>query len=150
MFPLPNGKKITLGQYRGKFVLVAFLAIDCSHCQQATEILRAVQRDLGPRGVQVIAGTVNEETAAQVKEFALRYSPGFPIGMIDRDNFIKYAQIPAGVRPFVPVFIFINKKGVVERQYYGDHPFFKDTDRNTRGVLGMMMKEAVLEAQKKQ
>lgn len=149
VFPLPNGKRVTLGQYRGKFVLVMFLATDCGHCQQVTEILRGIQRDMASRGVRIISGTVNDETAVQVNEFTLRYRPGFPIGMITRENFIKYAQIPPGMRPFVPVFLFINNKGVVERQYYGDHAFFKDVNRNTRGVLDMMIKEAAMEAQKK-
>jgi hypothetical protein len=149
VFPLPNGKKTTLGQYHGKFRLVVFLAIDCQHCVQVTEVLRTIQHDLAPRGVQIIAAAVNDETPQQVNEFVLRYLPGFPVGMLDRDAFIKYAQIPPGMRPFVPVFLFVNNKGVVERQYFGDHPFFKDVNRNTRGVLNMMMKEAALAAGKK-
>src|SRR5580658_2006372 len=59
--PLPDGKKITLQQYRGKVVLLAIFSTMCPDCIDNIEMLNRVQKELGPKGFQAIGGVGDED-----------------------------------------------------------------------------------------
>src|ERR1051325_7230456 len=131
-------RKIDLKQYRGKVVLLALISTECIHCVQSIEIL------LGPRGFQVISAAIEENAAYKIGAFASRYRPAFPLGYLDREGAIKIADIPKDMRPFVPILMFIDRKGTVRYQFHGDHQVMrqeKQEEQTIRGIAGRLLIE---------
>src|ERR1035438_3881495 len=52
---LGQGKQARISQYKGKTVVVAFILTYCPHCQMVVGVLSKMQREYGPRGLQVLA-----------------------------------------------------------------------------------------------
>jgi peroxiredoxin len=141
--PLPDGKKITLQQYRGKVVLLAIFSTMCGDCVDNMEMLNRVQKELGPKGFQAIGGAGDEDAQYTVSGFVQRYKIGFPVGYLTKDQMIALADIAPGRRPVAPIFLFIDKRGIVRFQYYGDDSFFKTSERATRLTVEGLLKEQV-------
>ena len=142
--PLPDGKKITLQQYRGKVVLLAIFSTTCSDCIDNMEMLNRVQKDLGPKGFQAIGGAGDDDAQYIVSGFVQRYKIGFPVGYLTKDQMIALADIAPNRRPVAPIFLFIDKRGIVRFQYYGDDSFFKVaaySERGTRQTIEGLLKE---------
>jgi hypothetical protein len=49
-------------------------------------------------------------------------------------------DIGKGERPFAPIFLFVDRKGVVRQQFFGDSPFFKTEEVSLRRLLVDMLK----------
>jgi peroxiredoxin len=141
--PLPDGKKITLQQYRGKVVLLAIFSTTCPDCIDNMEMLSHLQKDLGPKGFQAIGGAGDENAQNTISGFVQRYKIGFPVGYLTKDQMIALADIAPGRRPIAPIFLFIDKRGIVRFQYYGDDPFFKSSEKGTRQLVEGLLKEQV-------
>src|ERR1700722_16137473 len=124
----PDFKTISIKQYRGKVVLLVLISTTCGDCAASVPIFNQLQTDFGPRGFQVVAAAFDDNAANQVLAFAARYRPNFPLGFLDQQSAIKIADIPSGVRPFVPIAMFIDRTGVVQQQFYGDSPIFKQEE----------------------
>lgn len=137
----PDATKIDLKKYRGKVVLVAFLTTTCENCIHSVDILNRIERDLKPQGFQAVGAIVDDSPRYLVNSFTQRYKPDFPVGFLERDDFIKLADIPKGMRPFVPVFMFVDRKGTVRFQFYGDHAIFKDEEKATRTLVERLLQE---------
>jgi thiol-disulfide isomerase/thioredoxin len=138
--PMVNGKSIHLDQYRGKVVLVSIIATTCSHCIQSIAVLNRIQKEFGSK-LQIVAAAGDNNAQSVVGPFIQRYRPIFPVGYLNTDQMIKLGDIPPNVRPVAPIFLFIDKKGVVRFQFYGDDPFFKSEESATRGVVRALLKE---------
>lgn len=138
--PPPGGKPIRIRDYRGKTVLVAILSTECSTCAASVAILNNIQKDYGPRGVQVLAAAVNDGAISLVGSFMQRNRPSFPMGVLSRDATRRLADFTTEERPYVPMFVFVDKQGTVRLQAFGDSEFFKNEDRETRKGLDLMLK----------
>ena len=136
----PDKKKINLKQYRGKVVLLVLISTTCDDCIRTIDILNRMQKDFGPQGLQVVTAAVNDNAPYEVAPFIARYRPTYPMGYLDRDATIKIAAVPEGVRPFVPIALFIDRKGIVQQQYYGDDAVYKDEEKVFRAVMGSLLK----------
>jgi thiol-disulfide isomerase/thioredoxin len=55
------GPDLKLSAYRGKVVLLALLNTGCTHCQHFAEELGGIQKDYGPKGVQVLAAVFDKD-----------------------------------------------------------------------------------------
>jgi thiol-disulfide isomerase/thioredoxin len=139
--PTPRGPKINLAQYRGKVVVAMIFSTHCEDCVKSVDLLSKIQKDLGPKGFQAVAAAGDENAQYLVEPFVQRYKPAFPIGYLTKDEIIKLADLPQGKRPVVPILLFIDKKGVVRFQYYGDDPFFKTEDGSTRSIVENLLKQ---------
>jgi thiol-disulfide isomerase/thioredoxin len=139
--PTPRGPKINLSQYRGKVVVAMIFSTHCDHCIKSVDLLSKVQKDLGPKGFQAVGAAGDENAQYLLGPFVERYKPTFPIGYLTKDEIIKLADLPPGKRPVVPILLFIDKKGVVRFQYFGDDPFFKTEDGSTRSIVENLLKE---------
>jgi thiol-disulfide isomerase/thioredoxin len=136
----PDLKKINVRQYRGKVVALVLFSTTCGDCIKTIEIMTRIQKDFGPRGVQVLAAAFNDNAAYMIQPFAQRYRPGFPMGYLDKEGAIKIADIPKDMRPFVPIAIFIDRGGTVRVQYYGDDPVFKQEEKAFRAIVDSLLK----------
>jgi thiol-disulfide isomerase/thioredoxin len=139
--PTPRGPKINLAQYRGKVVVAMIFSTHCQDCIKSVDLLSKIQKDLGPKGLQVVAAAGDENAQYLVEPFVERYKPTFPIGYLTKDDIIKLADLPPGKRPVVPILLFIDKKGIVRFQYFGDDPFMKTEDGSTRSIVENLQKQ---------
>src|SRR3954462_13163645 len=119
----PTGQ-VTPAQYKGKVVILALIATTCPHCQRATQVLSGLQKEYGPRGLQVMAAAFNEMSNMLVPDFIKQFQPAFPVGWSTRMDVLNYLQHSAMEQMYVPIMVFIDRNGVIRGQYLGDDPFF--------------------------
>jgi hypothetical protein len=80
--------------------------------------LSGIQKELGPKGFAVVAGTINDDP--NIPDFMQRFNPGFPVGEADKLGAFQYMQLELGQRPpFVPYMVFIDRKGIIRAQFVG-------------------------------
>ncbi len=136
----PRGEHL-LSEYRGKVILMAFIQTTCPHCQASIGVINGLQRDYGPRGFQALASAFNELAPQLVPGFISQFHPAFPVGHTDRPPVYNYTQLSATVPFSVPIFVFIDKKGMIRAQYTGEDPFFQAQEKNTRAMVESLLKE---------
>jgi thiol-disulfide isomerase/thioredoxin len=69
-----------LQPYRGKVVVLNFWASWCAPCRAEIPVLVRLQRDYGPRGVQVIGASIDEPESRDAAEaFARRMGVDYPV-----------------------------------------------------------------------
>jgi thiol-disulfide isomerase/thioredoxin len=143
-------KILRLEQFRGKYVVLAFLLVTCPHCQRFTGTLNQIQQEYGRRGVQVVAGTVGQAGTADLADFAQKFSPAFPIGAMDQNGVNSFGEYGMQRRTFYPMAFFIDKTGVVQAQFMGGESLFEgDPLTNVRAVLDRLLATSGQPAAKK-
>jgi peroxiredoxin len=140
--PLSDGKTIHLSQYHGKVIMIVLMRTDCPECHQVLGLVSQLQKEMGPRGFQGIAISLEENTAA-VKPFAERYRFPFPVGHLDPAGAIKLMELNATARPIVPYLMFVDWEGNVRFQYAGNDPIFNSGDKYLRSVADGLVRQAI-------
>ena len=136
--------QVTPAQYKGKVVILAMIQTTCPHCQKATQVLSGLQKEYGPRGLQVMAAAFETGvTPAVVSDFVRQYQPTFPVGYSNRTEVINYLGIGPQDQMYVPIMVFIDRKGMIRHQYLGDDPFFQNQEKNLRETIETLLKEPV-------
>jgi thiol-disulfide isomerase/thioredoxin len=130
---------LKLSAYKGKVVLLALLNTGCSHCQHFAQELGGLQKDYGPKGVQVLALVFDSGAKAGLAAFRDKFVKGFPIGYSDEGTVLKWLQQPPEDGYFVPIVAFINRRGAIESQHMGDDNLFQDPETNIRHKLDRMV-----------
>lgn len=155
-FPLPDvpisldgAKKLNLRQYRGKVLVVAMISTTCKHCVEVVNILNRFQREGAAHGVQVVAVAGDDFGLPAVRSFVARYRPAFPVGYLDKEGFIKLANLRPNARPFVPIVMFVDSKGQVRQQYFGDQSDMRQPEPAIRSTLNELMRTLAPPAPKK-
>jgi hypothetical protein len=137
---MEDGKKMMLSAYKGKVVLFAIFSTTCDHCIGSLDMLNRLQKDFGPYGFQAAAAIGDEKAPYLLVPFKQRYKPTYPMGYLDRDEIQKIGAIPPDKRPFVPIYMFIDRTGTVRFEFFGDEPFFKDEEKTTRVMIQALLK----------
>lgn len=136
---LVDGKTLALSQYKGHPVVLAFVLTSCPHCQMAVGVLSKLQKEYGPRGLQVVASAVETDAKAHVPLFIKNFAPAFPVGYntgAAADALIH----PTGKMPMMPLLGFIDKQGFLRAQHEGEEPFFQDLEQNLRKEIEALFK----------
>jgi peroxiredoxin len=137
--PVAQGKPIILKSYRGKVLLIAIISTDCAPCAKSIDILNHAQNDFGSKGFQVVAAAGDQNAQYMLGPFIQRYRPNFPIGYLNIDEMMKLGDIgPKG--GVAPIFLFVDRQGVVRQQFFGDNPFFKTEEPSVRRTILEMLK----------
>lgn len=139
--PQTGGQKLDLKQYRGKALVLALISTDCEHCDHAVDFLKIMQSEFAPQGLQVAAAAGGPEAAKSLPAFEKLHKPNFPLGYLDRASFLKMAGLKPDDRPFVPVLLFIDAKGMVRVQLQGDDPLMEKMEVLIRGTVRELLKE---------
>jgi hypothetical protein len=140
-----NEKKIDLKQYRGKALVVVMISTTCKHCITAVQYLSEMQRRYGPQGLQVVGAAGDPNADAAVPAFVEQYHPNFPFGYLQQGPFLKLANLPADGRPFVPVVLFVDPKGMVRNRMFGNDAQMKNTEMALeRGVKDLLAQSTPL------
>ena len=103
--------------------------------------MSAIQRDYGSRGFQTLGSCFNDLAPQLLPDFLTRFRPAFPVGYTSRETVYNYLQQPSTLPFSVPMYLFIDKKGMVRAQHGGDDPFFQAEDKNTRAMIESLLKE---------
>lgn len=109
-----DGDVIDLADLRGKPVWINFFASWCPPCQEETPVLRDTYETYADDGLELVAVSVQETTAADVAAFAERYSLPYTIGF-DATSAVFNAYAGFGL----PTHVFIDADGVIRHLRYG-------------------------------
>ena len=147
-YPLPDvpipqlvGAKIDLKKYRGKALVVALISTDCADCALTVDLLNTLQEENRSSGLQVVVAAGDENAAANLFLFEKQHRPNFPMGYLDKPSFIKLATLLPTDRPFVPILMFVDPKGIVRVKLKGDDPLMKKRDLTIRSTIRELLKE---------
>ena len=135
-----DGKKQLLTAYKGKVVLFAIMATTCDHCLASLAFLDKLQKEYGAKGFQAVVAIGDENAPLMLVPFKQRYKLSLPVGYLTKEEMQKIGDIPLDKRPFVPIYMFIDRTGTVKFQYYGDDPFFNDEVRATTVIVQNLLR----------
>ena len=108
-----EGKSQSLGQYRGKIVLMNFWATWCKPCTTEMPAMQTVYEKLRDKNFVVLA--INElEDDEKVREHIKQYGHTFPV-LMDHDNKVANQFGVFGL----PVSVFIDQEGRVQEYIKG-------------------------------
>ncbi len=134
-----DGKTLTLSQYKGHPVVLAYILTYCTHCQKTVGVLSKLQTEYAPRGLQVVASAIETDAQAHVPLFLKNFAPPFPVGY--NSGAEAYGVIhPTGKLPMMPLLGFLDKQGYLRAQHEGEEPFFNDLEQNLRLEIEALFK----------
>ncbi len=108
-----DGNSFQLDAYRGKPILINFLASWCLPCREEIPILNQVYREYRQRGVAFVGIAVND-AEDKAREFVVKFDVSFPAG-VDKTGEISDAFGLYGV----PTTLFIDKEGIISYLHPG-------------------------------
>jgi peroxiredoxin len=139
---MKGGNALHPNQYKGKVVVVAFILTTCSHCQRTTGYLNKLQKELGPRGLQVVESAIESNAENSVGEFAKRFETPYPVGFNSVMEALNFMQHPTMQTPHMPLLAFLDRKGMIRAQHEGNEDFFGDQqEQNLRKEIEALLKE---------
>jgi AhpC/TSA family len=144
-----GGKKLDLKQYRGKALVLALISTTCADCAAVVDLLKQIQQEQGANGLQVVVAVGDDKGAAAIGPYAKEHQPNFPLGYVDRPTLRKLAALTPKDRPFVPILLFVDAKGGVRVQMFGNDPLMKKPETIIRGTVRELLKEPGITATKK-
>jgi thiol:disulfide interchange protein DsbD len=112
---LLNGGSLKLESLRGKVVLVGFWATWCVPCLSEIPMFNQLKKDYQPRGVEVIAISLDEEGAAKVKPFLKAHPMDYTQVVADRSTASSFTIDDSSL----PVALLIDKQGRIRFRHVG-------------------------------
>jgi len=109
-----ENRKLDLRAYSGKVVLLDFWATWCASCQIEMPRFVAWQSQYGPRGLQIIGISVDDDPALARKLYK-KMKLNYPVAMGDE----KLGQLYGGVLG-LPLTFLIDSQGKVQAQFRGE------------------------------
>jgi len=144
---LVGGKKLDLKQYRGKALVLAIISTSCKDCGAVTDLLKKIQTEQASHGLQVVVAAGGTEKV--IGHFAAAHKPKFPLGYLNRPAIIKLANLGPKDRPFVPIMLFVDARGVIRVQLFGNDPLMLKPEGIIRSTIRELLKEPGITAAKK-
>lgn len=75
-----DGRPVSLASLRGSPVLLNIWATWCHPCQDEIPVLEALHREYGPRGLQLVGVTIDDDgRTGDIRNFARRFGMTYPI-----------------------------------------------------------------------
>ena len=138
----PDAAPLPLSQYRGKVVALTFISEVCSHCQALTLQLSQIAREFAPRGVQFLECAINDGAAEGLKEFTMKFQPGFPVGWSTRDAMLSYLGLtPMDLNAtFVPRMVFLDRLGTIRDNFEPGGEFYANPQASIRAELEKLLR----------
>lgn len=137
----PSGKSFQLSSLHGKVCVLEFLYTTCPHCQRESQMLTKLQKEMGPRGLQVVGVAFNDNAAVLVPGFVSQLGVTYPVGYSTVDAVLGYLGVSQMERWVVPQVVVIDRKGMIRAQSpaLGD-PNLQD-EAYMRNFLDNLLKE---------
>jgi thiol:disulfide interchange protein DsbD len=112
---LLNGGSLKLESLRGRVVLVDFWATWCVPCLSEIPMFNQLKKDYQPRGVEVLAISLDEEGAAKVKPFLKAHPMDYTQVVGDRSTASSFKVDDSSL----PVTLLIDKQGRIRFRHVG-------------------------------
>ena len=113
----PSGKQTLLTSYKGKVVIIQFLFTWCQHCQAFSAVLTNLQKELAPKGVQMLGVAFDDNVSPAIAAaYSTKFGVGFPVAYAKRDTVLSFLGISVMERLAVPQVMVIDKTGVIRAQ----------------------------------
>jgi thiol-disulfide isomerase/thioredoxin len=142
---MPDGSQKLLSSFKGKPVMLSFFFTTCPHCQDMSRLLSSqIVPEYAPKGVQFLAAAFDDNAKEQVGDFNAKYVHGFTVGWVERGSVYEFLQKSIVVPLYVPILVFIDRKGIIQSEYVGDPVFLKDPPHNVRAELDKLLAKPVL------
>lgn len=111
-----SGKARSIGEWRGRILVVNFWATWCPPCREEIPALVRVRDKLAPSGVEFIGIAIDQ--VSKVIDFSRNVQISYPLLMADPTglDLIRKLGNPSGGLPFTVV---LNRKGSVAHRYLG-------------------------------
>ena len=81
-------------------------------------VLSKLQTEYAPRGLQVLASAIEQDSQLHVRLFVKNFAPPFPVGYNTGPEADRLVH-PTGKLPMMPLLAFIDKQGVVRAEHEG-------------------------------
>jgi cytochrome c biogenesis protein CcmG, thiol:disulfide interchange protein DsbE len=115
----------TLADYRGQVVLLNVWATWCAPCRVEMPSMEALHRDFGPRGLRVVAVSVDQIAGPpQIREFARELGLTFEILHDSAQNIVRTYHVNGYPQSFV-----IGRDGTVRRKWIGPEDWNSASNR---------------------
>jgi hypothetical protein len=138
----PDGTKLSLKtKYRGRVMAIVLISTSCNGCREMVELFTKMREKFGPRGFVVVGAAIEENAKFNLVAWAKRYRPQFEIGYLEREGAIKLADMPP-TGSVVPILLFVDKKGQVRFQAYGNDPIMKEKEKAIPAIIDSLLKDA--------
>lgn len=109
-----DGSKVSSEVFSGKALLVTFFATWCPPCIEEIPTLINLHKTYGPDGFSVVALSVDQAGASEVKKMIDKRSINYPVLMADSQTMQNFGGVYG-----IPVSFLVNKKGNVVKKYTG-------------------------------
>jgi peroxiredoxin len=109
-----DGNPIRLADLRGKPVWINFWASWCPPCQEETPVLRDLYDRYNESGLEIVAISVQETTAEDVRDYVERYDLDFTVGF-DATSAIFHTYRAYGL----PTQLFLDRDGIIRNVVLG-------------------------------
>jgi peroxiredoxin len=139
VFHMTDGPQQLLSMYKGKTVVLALMYTTCPHCQKLAQELAQVQTEYAAKGVQVLGATFDDGSKSRVQQFSKTLRLNFPVGYSERVPVLEFLQHPVDDPYFVPILVFIDRRGMVRSQFIPDED---SKPVNVRAELDKLLKPA--------
>jgi peroxiredoxin len=139
VFNMVGGQQQLLSMYKGKTIVLAFMFTTCPHCQKTAQVLTTVQTEYASKGVQVLGAVFDQAAASHVQEFDTKLHLNYPCGYSQQGPVLDFLQVPPTDPYFVPILVFIDKRGMIRSQYIGDDSFLQKQELNIRIEIDKML-----------
>ncbi len=120
-----HGKPVSLGDFRGKTVLLNFWATWCGACKEELPSMERLYQSLKGKGFEIVAISIDRGNQDRVKKYAREYNLSFPI-LLDPDQKIRKNYYIMGL----PTSYLIDPQGQLRGFVSGartwDHPLSKE------------------------
>ena len=142
VFELGPGSQQLLSAYKGKTIVLAFMYGTCPHCQRTAKVLEQIQKEYAGKGVQTLGALFEQGDVSRVADFRKQLGLSYPVGVSDTRTVLEYLQFPITEPYFVPILVFIDKRGMIRSQFIGDEKFLEGQETNIRAEIDKMLKAA--------
>jgi len=122
--PNPDGKKLSLKDYRGKLVFLNFWATWCTFCLEEMPAMERLYREFKDQGFEILAVNVKDKRSDALA-FVKKLKLSFPI-MMDPEGEIGLLYGAFGM----PATYLIDEKGMVLARLWGPADWYSPGARN--------------------
>jgi len=110
-----DGKSVSLGEFRGKVVVLDFWATWCPPCRREIPDFIDLQKEYGSRGVQIVGIALDEPD--KVEAFARQNGMNYPVLLGSDEISMRYGGIEG-----IPTTFIIDKSGKIVNRFEGFRP----------------------------
>jgi len=114
-----EGQVIEIHKQLGKVVLVDFMTTTCPSCKLASEGIQKLYKELGSKGFLPLAIAIDPQAANVLPIYRNLYGLAFPVGVLPREDVLRYLNQPSDKPMLVPTLVLLDKRGRMFNKWVG-------------------------------